>query len=101
MKRAAAGLAIVASLWAAQGLAGPNYLGAERCKSSHELEVRVWAAGPQETPHKSLSAAQLKDAKCNLCHTLTSEDMSERFVGVQCERCHGSGKYYHFDFGLL
>jgi len=89
---AAAALAFSPSGWAS------NYLGAERCKSCHEQEYRIWAAGPHARAHTSLTAKQLTDAKCNTCHTMLPDDLSPRYLGVQCERCHGAGRYYQHDF---
>jgi hypothetical protein len=72
-----------------------SYIGAERCHSCHEFEYRVWAASPHAKAHVNLSAEQLRDPKCNVCHTMLPNEPDERFVGVQCERCHGGGRYYH------
>jgi hypothetical protein len=79
----------------AAAAAAQSYIGAERCKTCHEFEFRVWAASPHARAHANLSAEQAKDPKCNVCHTMLPEQMDERFLGIQCERCHGAGRYYH------
>lgn len=75
-----------------------SYIGAERCKSCHEFAYRIWSDGPHATAQRSLSAAQLEDPKCNTCHTMLPDQLEERYLGIQCERCHGAGRYYHPDF---
>ncbi|OGQ90937.1 MAG: hypothetical protein A2289_26780 [Deltaproteobacteria bacterium RIFOXYA12_FULL_58_15] len=72
-----------------------SYIGAERCKTCHEWEYKQWAQGPHAEAHKSLSQEQRGDAKCNTCHSTLPEETDKRFAGVQCERCHGPGRYYH------
>ncbi len=72
-----------------------SYIGAERCKSCHEFEFMVWSSGPHARAHLSLSEAQLGDPKCNTCHTITAGPAEVSLTGIQCERCHGPGKYYH------
>jgi len=75
-----------------------NYIGAERCQKCHAFEYRVWAESPHARAHKSLTQDQLKDAKCNTCHTVMSVESEQKLAGIQCERCHGPGKYYHPDY---
>jgi hypothetical protein len=74
---------------------GQSYIGAERCKSCHEFEYRQWSLGPHAKAHAPLSAEQRADPKCNTCHTMLPETTEARYDGVQCERCHGPGRYYH------
>jgi hypothetical protein len=80
-------------VWAASARA-QSYIGAERCKTCHEFEYDVWSRGPHAHAHKALTEDQLADAKCNGCHTITATANEPAFEGVQCERCHGPGKYY-------
>lgn len=86
----ALGLGVLASPVAAQEL-----VGAQKCKSCHEFEFRVWAEGPHAKARESLKPAQLADAKCNTCHTMKWEQVNQAPASVQCERCHGPGEYYH------
>ncbi len=72
-----------------------NNIGASQCKSCHEFEYRVWAASPHAKAHVSLSDLQKRDAKCNTCHLMTADENGPEPVGVECERCHGPGRYYH------
>ena len=75
-----------------------NYIGAERCRSCHEFEYQVWARGPHQRSHLALTAEQQADPKCNTCHTMAAEGAAEgvpNATGIECERCHGPGKYYH------
>ena len=85
-----AGVSLLLLAW--EGRA-QNYVGAERCGTCHEFALKVWQSGPHAQAHRSLSDEQLKDARCNNCHTL-AEEAEAKFQGVQCERCHGPGKYY-------
>ena len=84
-------------LLATDSLVAGNYIGVERCKSCHEFEFSRWAAGPHAHGHESLTAKPLGASKCNTCHTMDPSLLVPRFIGIQCERCHGGGKYYHLD----
>ena len=55
----------------------------------------MWAKGPHAKAQKHLHPEQLKDSKCNTCHTMVPGQSDVRFANVQCERCHGPGQYYH------
>ena len=85
-------LAVIA--WASpRVILAQSYVGAERCGECHAFAYEVWSTSPHAKAHLSLTPEQLKDGRCNNCHTQV-EDADARFAGVQCERCHGSGKYY-------
>ena len=79
----------------AQGSQQHRYIGAKRCGSCHSFAYERWKSGPHARAHQSLTAEQLADPKCNTCHAMVPEENAERFAGVQCESCHGPGKYYH------
>ena len=72
-----------------------EFVGAKRCKTCHEFEYLMWSKGPHAKAQKHLHPEQLKDSKCNTCHTTAPGESDERLVNVQCERCHGPGQYYH------
>ncbi len=77
--------------------ASPSFVGAERCRSCHEEAFAIWKRGPHARAHKNLNSAQRTDPKCKSCHTMLPSavtDGDDRFVGVQCESCHGPGRYY-------
>ncbi|MBI5511703.1 MAG: hypothetical protein HY903_23350 [Deltaproteobacteria bacterium] len=86
---------LVLGLAASQDGRAQNYIGASQCKTCHEFEYRVWAAGPHARADKSLSERERKDAKCNTCHMMATEEDTAEFSGIECERCHGPGRYYH------
>ncbi len=72
-----------------------EFVGAERCKSCHEFEYLMWSKGPHAKAQKHLHEEQLKDSKCNTCHTTAPGKTDPKIASVQCERCHGAGQYYH------
>ncbi len=74
-----------------------GYVGAQRCGACHTFALRVWQASPHAHAHASLSGAQRQDARCTTCHSLGAPE-SPQFAGVQCESCHGPGKYYQPDY---
>lgn len=87
------GLGFSSSVWA------HNYLGVDRCESCHEFAYQVWLRGPHANAHQGLNAEQSKDPRCTTCHSMVSvaED-DPKFQGVQCESCHGPGRYYYPDY---
>jgi len=91
-------LALLALCAVSRPAAAQSYLGATRCRECHEFEYRVWASGPHARAQLALSADELRDAKCNTCHTMQPGSSDERFVGVQCEQCHGGGQFYHYAY---
>ncbi len=85
---------------AAGGAQGNNTIGAEQCKACHEFEYQVWAKSAHNRSQAALSSEQVRDPKCNTCHTVSANDPLEdnaepKYGGIDCERCHGPGKYYH------
>ena len=89
----------VVSLFSAWPALAQNYIGAERCGQCHEFAYKQWLGGPHAKAHLALTEAQLKDPKCNNCHTLVEAAATEaKFAGVQCERCHGAGRYYQASY---
>lgn len=85
------------SLCPAAGLAQTqtqSYLGAEKCRSCHEFAYQVWSTSAHAKAHHVLSSDQLKDTKCNNCHLTMTDELNVAMDGVQCERCHGPGRYY-------
>ena len=67
-------------------------VGAEACKSCHPAAYRTWSQSAHARANLTLSAEEKKQVRCTLCHTVDADE--PRFAGVQCESCHGNGKYY-------
>lgn len=78
----------------AAGIAEHDYVGAERCRSCHAEAYDKWAKGPHAQALTSLSKHERKDPRCQQCHTMVPEDPDPALGAVQCETCHGPGKYY-------
>lgn len=77
--------------------AAQNYVGAEHCGSCHGFEYRGWAQSPHARAQLSVTPEQLKNIRCSSCHSLP-EEPEKVFLGVQCERCHGSGRHYQVSY---
>jgi nitrate/TMAO reductase-like tetraheme cytochrome c subunit len=71
-----------------------DFLGAERCRSCHMAEYDMWASGPHARAMESLRDSEKKDQRCIACHTMVPADLDPMLTGVQCETCHGPGRYY-------
>jgi hypothetical protein len=71
-----------------------DFVGAEQCRSCHEKEFEFWARGPHAKALSSLDERQRKDARCRQCHTMAPDDNDARLAGIQCETCHGPGRWY-------
>jgi hypothetical protein len=71
-----------------------DYAGAEHCRSCHQKEFEMWASGPHAKALSSLDKRQRQDPRCRQCHTMVPDDKDPRLAGVQCETCHGPGRWY-------
>jgi hypothetical protein len=78
----------------ADGVASHDYVGAETCRSCHVEEYNIWAAGPHAKALTVLSESERQDRRCLQCHTMVTDDLGAGLVGIQCETCHGAGRYY-------
>lgn len=77
-----------AFLWA-----NSDMIGAERCGSCHQEEWQIWLHGPHGPSLQRLTAEQLADPSCQQCHQTPAAPPGSQ-AGVQCESCHGPGKWY-------
>lgn len=71
-----------------------NYVGAERCQSCHPQAYQAWEQSAHARAFESLPNDSKAQTRCTVCHTLTPDDTTQRLAGVQCETCHGGGRYY-------
>jgi hypothetical protein len=111
---AAAPMSQARAQFVAQGM-----VGAQRCGQCHAFAYKTWLAGPHAKAHLSLSAEQRADSRCSTCHGSAPDAGAQGvqkpdaqgtvqpavqgaghhpLVGVQCESCHGPGKYYQPDY---
>ncbi len=68
-----------------------RYIGAYRCKGCHESAYRKWKESAHARAYQSLPLKFRKNKLCLSCHSLGRES---HLLGVQCENCHGGGRYY-------
>ncbi|HSA24778.1 MAG TPA: multiheme c-type cytochrome, partial [Myxococcota bacterium] len=83
------GLAVLAGV----GLAAVDtseFVGAGRCLQCHPTAHKAWQGSPHARAHLALSGKQVADPRCTQCHGTAERDLA----GVQCESCHGPGRYY-------
>lgn len=71
-----------------------NYVGAERCKSCHQSAYKVWSQSAHARAMSSLVAHEKSQLRCTACHNGTPDTKESKLTGVQCETCHGPGRYY-------
>ena len=69
-------------------------IGSSRCQTCHVEEYAIWESSKHARSYTALSPEQQKDPKCNTCHTVSGRPGMTGVGGVDCERCHGPGKYY-------
>ncbi|MBU0552239.1 cytochrome c family protein [Myxococcota bacterium] len=67
-----------------------EFVGARQCKGCHEAHYQRWRASPHARASEALSEVQRRDPRCGACHATAPE---EGLYGVQCEACHGPGRY--------
>ncbi|MBE89294.1 MAG: hypothetical protein CMM76_07615 [Rhodospirillaceae bacterium] len=95
--------------------AGPNNVGAKKCKDCHKAEHGVWKGTKHfksyRTVHKNKKAKKIvkavggkrmkKTALCKTCH-YTTDKKDRPKSGPSCESCHGAAKNWiniHNDYG--
>ncbi len=86
-------LGLVLAALATAGLAAVDtseFVGASRCLTCHPTAHKGWQGSPHARAHLALSGKQAADPRCTQCHGTQDRNLG----GVQCESCHGSGRYY-------
>jgi hypothetical protein len=71
-----------------------DYVGAESCRGCHAGAYKTWANGPHARAFSRLSEADKKDRRCLECHTMVPGEGDPMLAGIQCESCHGPGRFY-------
>ena len=71
-----------------------HYAGATRCKTCHNSAYDIWVKGPHANALKNLEPRQRQDFRCRQCHTMVPDGFMGELSGIQCESCHGPGRYY-------
>ncbi len=72
-----------------------SYMGAEYCGTCHQTEYKSWAQSAHKRATDVLPLEMRSKPACLNCHaTVASEENEQALPGVQCESCHGPGKYY-------
>jgi hypothetical protein len=75
-----------------------DYVGSDRCRSCHVEAHGIWEKSAHARALNVLSPKEQQDPRCLSCHTTVAEDTSAPLAGVQCEACHGPGRYYSLDY---
>ena len=86
-------LAIPAVLLVAPAFAD-DFVGADRCGTCHEAEYKQWKRSGHANSLARLTRVQRDDATCRTCHTMVPASEDPNLAGVQCESCHGAGRFY-------
>lgn len=81
-----------------QRIADHDYIGADRCRTCHPSEYEAWERSPHARAFQTLSAKDQKDPRCLACHTMVPADLGPGLLGIQCESCHGAGRYYSVEW---
>lgn len=68
-----------------------DLIGAHRCRGCHERAYQTWQNSAHAKAYSRLSEQDRKNPTCLSCHTTAKVP---HLQGVQCESCHGGGKYY-------
>ncbi len=91
MRRA---LLIAVALLVSAPAAAKDYVGAAACGVCHQAEYEQWKSTGHAVALSRLSKRQQRDAGCRSCHTMDPRDANAELAGVQCESCHGGGRFY-------
>jgi hypothetical protein len=84
----------------ASGVVAHDFVGAERCRSCHVEEYEAWRNGPHARAMEALGERERNDPRCKQCHTMVPSDPDPVLAGIQCETCHGPGKWYSTDWAM-
>jgi cytochrome c554/c'-like protein len=71
-----------------------DLIGAEKCGACHQAQYQQWLTTGHATALARLTKVQQRDATCRACHTMSPASEDPALAGVQCESCHGAGKFY-------
>jgi hypothetical protein len=71
-----------------------DYVGADRCGTCHEVQYKQWKRSGHANSLARLTRVQRDDATCRTCHTMVPASDDPNLAGVQCESCHGPGRFY-------
>lgn len=82
-------VSIAAVVLAASAL-NREFVGARACGKCHPTAFEVWKKSPHSRAHAALPKQNTKDPRCMRCHGDGDADRG----AVQCESCHGAGRYY-------
>jgi excinuclease UvrABC ATPase subunit len=67
-----------------------EFVGARACGKCHPSAYQAWKSSPHSRAHAALPKENVKDPRCMRCHGDGDADLG----AVQCESCHGAGRYY-------
>jgi hypothetical protein len=100
-------LAWVVGLAGSAAAQGPEYAGADSCKTCHQAIYDSWAGTKHAKALSRLSGAEKKGDTCIGCHVtgsaaqIAAEGENPKFPGVQCESCHGPGSLHVADAKVM
>lgn len=82
-------LAVAAVVLAGSAMTA-EFVGARACAKCHPSAFEAWKKSPHSRAHAALPKQNIKDPRCMRCHGDGDADRG----AVQCESCHGAGRYY-------
>ena len=82
-------IAVATVVLATSAMTG-DFVGARACGKCHPSAYQAWKSAPHSRAHAALPKEKIKDPRCMRCHGNGDADRG----AVQCESCHGSGRYY-------
>jgi len=83
---------------AGERVTATRFAGAEICRGCHPAAYQKWHASAHARALDGLGERERSDPKCRQCHTTDPEETDASVAGVQCEACHGAGRYYSLDY---
>jgi hypothetical protein len=71
-----------------------EFVGAAHCGQCHPAEYDAWRKTTHARALDRLAPEERKNPRCRACHTTAPDEPDGALGGVQCEACHGRGRYY-------
>lgn len=87
--------AVLIIVFSAKARGVSDHVGSLTCAGCHASAHETWSGGPHARATDRLKGVHREDRSCVQCH---QPSRGSGLTGVQCETCHGGGRYYFAEY---